>query len=112
MTLDEIRNDLLRRIEVAQREADNARIILATNAAELAAHDRAVAAMQLDTPQHHMQATRAPRRDIAALVREALTVEPQTVKQVAEKTGIAPSRVEPALQKGAGSWTGQGWVKP
>jgi hypothetical protein len=98
MTLNEIRLS----IEARHREwSDKERFAkgqLAMVEAELEAHDRAVAAMPA-VANGAAKPGRAPRRDIAALVREALTSEPQTVAQIAEKVGVPPSRALPALKK-------------
>jgi hypothetical protein len=102
MTLDEIRADLeAQRAEWADK-AHVARHNFDIAEAKLAAHDRAVAAMPMPVMgdgQAAWMRKRAPRRDIAALVREALTAEPQTVAQIAEKVGVPPSRALPALKK-------------
>jgi hypothetical protein len=87
--LDDIRDSIVTRMECLRGQ-------IAMAEAELEAHDRAVAAMPVPNGS---ASARAPRRDIAALVREALTDEPQTVAQIAEKTGCFPSRVLPALKR-------------
>jgi hypothetical protein len=85
---------------------------LAMVEAELEAHDRAVAAMPA-VANGAAKPGRAPRRDIAALVREALTDTPQTVAQIAEKVGVAPSRVLPALERlGLKPDSSQRWSAP
>lgn len=101
MTLDDIRREIANRYERAVIDSRVADQQMALAKAELEAHDRAVAAMPpaFDLSIKSVRSPRAPRRDIAALVREALTAEPQTVAQVAEKVGVAPSRALPALNK-------------
>jgi hypothetical protein len=106
MTLDQIRDDILTRRDAAQDRIDSALAERNIAVSELVAHDRAVAAMGNGAAANP---ARAPRRDIGALVREALTDQPQAVAQIAEKVGVPPSRVEPALAKvgayGSGGWT-------
>jgi len=98
MTLDEIRAAIMARHVEWEDKERFAKGQLAMIEAELEAHDRAVAAMPA-VENGEVKAARAPRRDIPALVREALTAEPQTVAQIAEKAGVAPSRALPALKK-------------
>ena len=114
-TLDQIRAEIVARLD-RERDAVGAcdaasldahrRLDLAS--AELAAHDRAVALFAPPpTPEP------AKRRDIAALVREALTDDWQTIAQIAEKTGLPPSRLLRVLDRrranaerdaGGGQW--------
>ncbi len=113
MTLDEIRAAIMARVALAEIDSRVADQEMALAKAELEAHDRAVAAMP--ALNGAAKPERAKRRDIAALVRDALTAEPQTVKRVAERAGVPPSRVRPALlrllkeddafQTTEGSWT-------
>jgi hypothetical protein len=109
MTLDEIRADIMTRLDLARRADAVAVQNIAMAEAELEAHDRAVAAMGNGAEKP----ARAPRRDIGALVREALTHQPQTVAQIAEKVGVPPSRALLGLKRlGITPDASQRWVAP
>jgi predicted Rossmann fold nucleotide-binding protein DprA/Smf involved in DNA uptake len=95
--LDDIRADIVRRHTEWLDKERFGKGQLAMIEAELEAHDRAVAAMQpVAAPEKR---ERAERRDIGAIVLAALTDAPQTMKQIAEKTGVPPSRVTPVLER-------------
>jgi hypothetical protein len=108
-SLDDIRASILHHRDQALRELERSQRTVDCMVAELEAHDRAVAAMGSGAAKP----ARAPRRDIGALVREALTDQPQTLAQIAEKVGVPPSRALPALEKIAGARTSAGfWQNP
>lgn len=91
-TLDEIRADIVAREHKARRD-------LAAADVELLAHDRAVKAMGDLAPAAPQPKPRAQRRNIAELVLDHLTAEPQTVAEIASATGIAPHQVLDRLGK-------------
>jgi hypothetical protein len=113
VTLDEIRAGILARHTEWEDKARFASGQLAMIEAELLAHDRAVTAMP-EAANGNAKPGRAARRDIAALVRAALTDEPQTVAQIAEKTAVVPGRVVVALKRIGARLPngGDGWAKP
>lgn len=106
-TLDKIRAEIVARFEAANLDCRNAAIARDIAAAELALLDR------VDAPSAPAAPEPAKRRDIAALVREALTDDWQTIAQIAEKTGLPPSRLLRVLDRrranaerdaGGGQW--------
>ncbi len=85
--LDDIRTEIMGRLERYRRDDAIAVNNIALAEAELEAHDRAVAAMN----------GTGGRRNIAAMVLEKLTSEPQTVEKLAEAIGARPHQVSEAL---------------
>jgi hypothetical protein len=118
-SLGNIRAEIVARLEQAEMAVTTCdaaaldahrRLDLATTA--LAAHDRAVAAM--NSAAQPAPVVRKERRDIAALVLGALTDQPQTVTQIAHAIGVQPGRVEVAVAKvGVRAYeTADSWVRP
>lgn len=102
-TLDDIRaeievrhNEAQRWLRAAEHELDKAGRALGLVAVELLAHDRAAEALNGTVGG---APARQPRRDIAALVRDALAGAPQTVEAIAEKIDVRPSQVRAAIER-------------
>jgi hypothetical protein len=117
-TLDEIRAEIVARRDLAQTEIDRYQADLRTIMAELAAHDRAADAVrQPELPfANPAPPTRAPRRDIAALVLDALDIEDRQMPlQIATRVNAQLRQVGAALarleREGKAAGTHMGWVR-
>jgi hypothetical protein len=107
--LDDIRAEIVNRIEAAKMVVAEGQRTLDLACRELDAHDRAVA-LFVEPPK----AKRSARRDVARLVVEALTDEPQHISKIAAAVGIAPSRVLHTLERTAHARRAEGtdgWVR-
>lgn len=92
--LDAIRAEIEKRWDMWIVQARAAEQNAALAHAELEAHDRAVAAMNGAT-----EPARKERRDIAALVLDALTGQPQTPEEIAAAIDARPGQVRAALDR-------------
>jgi hypothetical protein len=106
-SLNDIRKEIERQRDRAMYEVKRAQNEVDCMVAALEAHDRAVAAMN---GAAQPAPARKERRDIAALVLDALTDQPQTAAQIAHAIGVQPSRVTAALIR-VGQPTSNGWVR-
>jgi hypothetical protein len=114
--LEAIRAEIVTRRDHWKEEARAAIDLMKQANSELTAHDRAVALFDPGPAQPKRE--RAARRDIAALVLDALSDDWQTTEQLAKAIGCPPSRVEPALKRlgyaaimgASGAWKRSGEV--